>query len=162
MEAALVVVALVAALWWVGRWTRTPAPPPTPATTTRRPRTEARPGGVSQPTAGSRPQTAAEREAQQLAREDAAFIEGMVVGHYVWPPDLGDREEPDGRDHAVLAWALGDDPDTSEQLDVLEEEVGDGDEHRVDDGEDSWDGDRDDDWDDGWDDGWDDDLDDGD
>jgi hypothetical protein len=76
--------------------------------------------------------TDADLEAHILRREDAAFVEGMVIGHYVWParPRDDDREQVDHRDDE-LAWALGDDGDAylpdgeeDEALDDLDPDIG--------------------------------------
>jgi hypothetical protein len=99
VEAIMVMIAMVAVLLWVARRTsddrgRRPAAPPPPGSSPK-------------------PDAAAEHEARQLAREDAAFIEGMVIGHYVWParPEEKEREDDEGahRDLHELAWADGDD-----------------------------------------------------
>jgi hypothetical protein len=60
-------------------------------------------------------------------REDAAFIEGMVVAHYVWP-GRDERPAPDPVDRAELeelALTLGDDGDPT-ALDVEDDRFDDG------------------------------------
>jgi hypothetical protein len=124
------------------------------------------------PPPGAPRATDADLEAHILRREDAAFVEGMVIGHYVWParPRDDDRQQVDpSRDE--LAWALGDDehasfPDGEDEdaLDDLAPDVGFGmgyeggyggmadlDEEDAD--EAAWGNGFDDPWDDGFDDG---------
>jgi hypothetical protein len=109
MEALLVMVLLLVLLWWVGSRrqddartpTSRPSPPPAGPAAERpaadRPdadRLEADPPGHLAR------DTDPETEARMRAREDAAFVEGMVVGHYVWPAERkdDDREPPRDRD----------------------------------------------------------------
>jgi hypothetical protein len=140
MEAVVVVLLVVTAVLLFGvagsgarRAGSPPAPTRGPAPDQRATQIPPAAGpSLPAPPPGAPRATDADLEAHILRREDAAFIEGMVIGHYVWParPRDDDREQVDpSRDE--LAWALGDDEDASfpdgedeDAIDDLDPDIG--------------------------------------